>query len=229
MVQQKIVPDEVHRGVAWLFTIFGLLLLSNVFLFWWFTGRSDAPTRSNVFEAAVALSVVQVVDAFLVILAWYFARQEIYPPKGMGSRRRIGWVLGLPVLAGLLVVNVGYHWLLQTMAEIEPETDQLITSGHYQWWLLVLMCVQPAIIEELFFRRLTFDFFCNTTSVGTAAVVSSIMFAAAHLGGFLSLPYLAFFGFCMAWLRWFTGSLVLPIVLHFLHNLAISLHELATA
>jgi membrane protease YdiL (CAAX protease family) len=43
----------------------------------------------------------------------------------------------------------------------------------------------------------------------------------------MSLPYLALFGFCLAWVRWFTGSLLLPMVLHFLHNLFVSLWDLA--
>jgi CAAX protease family protein len=112
---------------------------------------------------------------------------------------------------------------------MRPEADELLASGHYRWWLLILLCVQPAVIEELFFRRLTFDFFCEATSAGTAAFTSAIMFAAVHTGGFISLPYLVLFGFCLGWLRWFTGSLALPMVLHFAHNVLMSVYELVVS
>jgi uncharacterized protein len=164
-----------------------------------------------------------------VIIAAITCSRFIEIPADLGQKRRAGWVLALPILVCLLLINIGYHMLLMTLAGIEPEGDLLMQSGHHRIWLVALMCVQPAIIEELFFRRLVFDFFRSHTTIGTAAFASAVMFAAAHTGGFLSIPYLALFGFAMAWLRWMTGSLTLPIIVHFLHNLLISLHELATA
>ena len=115
------------------------------------------------------------------------------------------------------------------MAGQEPETDALTGSGHHTAWLLVLLCVQPAIVEELFFRRLAFDFFCGYTGAGSAAFASAAMFAAAHTGALLSFPPLFLFGLMAAWMRRASGSLALPMLVHFLHNLAISVHDLATA
>jgi membrane protease YdiL (CAAX protease family) len=223
------VPEHTHRGVAWLFWVFSLLLISNVGLSWFLREQPDVDPMPEpaVRTAAIALTMVEVVDTILVIAAAIICARFIRVPRGIGLHRRLGWILGLPLLAILLLINHGYHWLLLTMAGVEPEGDRLLQSGHHQIWLIALMCIQPAIIEELFFRRLVFDFFHAHTTVGTAAFASAVMFAAAHTGGFLSIPYLALFGFTLAWLRWFTGSLALPIILHFLHNLLISWHELA--
>lgn len=230
VIRASHIPESTHRGVSWLFWIFTLQLLVNVGISWYLRGQpDDKPLPEHVVrESAMALTVAEVFDAVLVIVAAITCSRFIEVPSDLGRKRRMGWNLGLPLLALLLLINIGYHMLLMTMAGIEPEGDLLMQSGHHQIWLLVLMCVQPAIIEELFFRRLVFDFFRAHTTIGTAAFASAAMFAAAHTGGFLSIPYLALFGFTMAWLRWMTGSLTLPIILHFLHNLLISLNELAT-
>jgi membrane protease YdiL (CAAX protease family) len=226
VVQVRSIPDHVHRGVTMLFTIFALMLLTNVLLAW-FLNPTRAPDHSqeDIFRAAMGMTVVEVLDTFLVLLAWRLYRYEILPAPGIGAHRQRGWLFALPLLGVLLAINFGYHFFLHWLVGLKPEADALLASGHYQWWLLALICIQPAIIEELFFRRLTFDFFCSSTSVGTAAFASAMMFAAAHTGGFLSLPYLALFGFSLAWLRWFTGSLALTMIVHGLHNLIVSLDD----
>jgi membrane protease YdiL (CAAX protease family) len=55
------------------------------------------------------------------------------------------------------------------------------------------------------------------------------MFAGAHTGALLSFPYFVIFGIVMAWMRWWSGTLALPMLMHFAHNLCISLHELAAS
>jgi membrane protease YdiL (CAAX protease family) len=227
VLRTQTVPDHLQRGVSRLFWLFGLMLITNVVLSWYFQHSGDVGHGKDVvFRSAAALTVAEAVDALMVLAAWALYRHEIAPPRGIGSRRRLGWLLGLPVLVGLLIVNVAYHGFLLKLSGAKPEADLLLASGHYRWWLVTLICVQPAIVEELFFRRLTFDFFCNSTSAGTAAFASAMMFAAAHTGGFVSLPYLALFGFCLAWLRWFSGSLVLTMIVHALHNFIISMDDL---
>lgn len=225
-------PDlPEHTAASALFWVFGLLLATNVGLAW---ALSDLPdetpwAESTVRRAATALTVVAALDTLLVLFAFVRLRGSIVAPPGPTHKARATWLLALPLLALVLAVNLAYHWSLLALAGVEPETDALLASGHHTAWLLFLTCVQPAVIEELFFRRLAFDFFLQHTSVGAAAFASAAMFAAAHTGALISFPMLLGFGVVMAWLRWHTGSLVLPIVMHFLHNLAISIHDLASA
>jgi membrane protease YdiL (CAAX protease family) len=225
-------PDlPEHASTGTLFWIFGLLLATNVGLAW---ALSDLPdetpwAESTVRRAATALTVVAALDTLRDLIAYLRLRGSIVAPPGPTQKARTTWLLALPVLALVLAVNLSYHWSLLALAGVEPETDALLASGHHTAWLLFLICVQPAVIEELFFRRLAFDFFLQHTGAGTAAFASAAMFAAAHTGALLSFPMLLGFGMVMAWLRWRTGSLVLPILMHFLHNLAISIHDLASA
>lgn len=186
-------------------------------------------TESMVRRTAIALTFVEAVDTILVILAIIILRRAIAPDARGGRHRRMAWLVAVPLLALLLAANLGYHWALMDLAGVKPETDDLMEAGHHKWWLLALICIQPAIVEELFFRRLTFDFFCNHTTRGTAAFASAAMFAGAHTGALLSFPYFVLFGIVMAWLRSWSGSLALPMLMHFTHNLIISLHDLATS
>ncbi len=185
-------------------------------------------TEPLVRETATALTIAEGVDTLFVIFAFISLRRVIAPAAGAGSRRRTAWLVAVPLLALLLAANLGYHWALMDLAGVKPETDDLMAPGHHRWWLMALVCIQPAIVEELFFRRLTFDFFSNHTTRGTAAFASAAMFAGAHTGALISFPYFVLFGIVMAWLRWWSGSLLLPMLMHFTHNLSISLYELAT-
>lgn len=222
--------EESASRFSALFWSFAAMLLVNVLLSWYAKGIPDeSPMPEHVVRNhAMALTVAEIVDAGIVIFAFLTLRSTIRPAPGVGNHRRLALLLALPLLALLLAANIGYHWALITIAGIRPEADGMMSSGHHQLWLLVLYSVQPAIIEELFCRRLSFDFFTHHTTVGTAAFASAAMFAAMHTGALVSAPYFVLFGFVMAWLRWWSGSLVLPISLHFAHNLLISIHELAT-
>lgn len=222
--------EEAGKRVNSLFWFFAFLLLTNVVLSWSQRGRPDVKpmTEPMVRETAIALTVAEAVATLLVIFALISLRRAITPAAGVGSHRRMAWLVAVPLLALLLAANLGYHWALMDLAGLKPETDDLMSAGHHRWWLLALVCIQPAIVEELFFRRLTFDFFSNHTTRGTAAFASAVMFAGAHTGALLSFPYFVLFGIAMAWLRWWSGSLLLPMLMHFAHNLSISFYELAT-
>jgi uncharacterized protein len=220
-----------HGATGALFWLFGVLLSTNVVLSWVLADLPDETPwdEPTVRRTALALTVAMAVDTVLVAIAYAVLRRRIVAPPGPPNAARAAWLLAPLVLTALLAVNVAYHWSLLTLAGVAPETDALMASGHHTAWLLVLACVQPAIVEEIFFRRLAFDFFLQHTGVGAAAFASSAMFAAAHTGALISFPVLLLIGGALAWMRWRTGSLLLPVLVHFLHNLAISIHDLATA
>jgi uncharacterized protein len=85
--------------------------------------------------------------------------------------------------------------------------------------------VQPAIVEELFFRHLVLGSLRTTLGGHGAVWLSSVMFALAHIGTPISLPVLMVLGVVLGYARWGSGGLALPMVLHFLHNLFVLLLE----
>jgi membrane protease YdiL (CAAX protease family) len=57
---------------------------------------------------------------------------------------------------------------------------------------------------------------------GNAVVwVTALMFALAHIGAPLSMPVLFVMGLLFGYARWASGSLYLPMFLHFVHNAAV--------
>lgn len=219
------VRAQTDEKVSGIFVTFSLLLVTNVVLYWLVQPPldPDAMTREEVASTARFLTAGGAVDTVLVLLAWFRFRGKIAAPPGLGGRAGKAWLAAAPVLGLLLLANLGYHRALNTLFGVTPEADLLMQSGHCRVWLLALICIQPALVEELFFRRLCLDFFARYTGVGTAALVSAIMFAGAHTFGLASFPYLVLFGLGMAWMRILTGSLWLPVTLHLLHNFIISL------
>lgn len=169
----------------------------------------------TVFSGAEAFATLVI----LITMGRHFHDMKL--PAEAGRNPWQAWWMVLPLLAGLLLINVGYHQVLLWMSGAEPVRDRVADSGYYPGWQLILNCVQPALVEELFFRGLVFGWLSRSVGFGNAAFASSSMFAAAHTGGLSSFPVLFLIGTALAWLRWKSGSLLPGILVHFLHNLAL--------
>lgn len=86
------------------------------------------------------------------------------------------------------------------------------------WWAVVLsICVQPAISEELAFRGVIRGGLRGVLTDRAAIIVSALMFMILHLS-ILSLPHLLIMGRVLAILRVRTGSRYPGMVLHFSHD-----------
>jgi membrane protease YdiL (CAAX protease family) len=221
--------DAAESGVlGTLLLVFGLLLATNVVLTWTAPDLPDEgpPSAEQVREQATLLTVVMALDTLLVLGAYASLRARVPPPVAVPGSAPRAWAAAPVLLGAALALNFGYHALLLDLAGIEPEADQLLASGHHTCWLLLLLCVAPAVVEELFFRRLALDVFRRSTGSGTAVFASSAMFAAAHTGALVSIPVLFVLGVVLSWARLRTASLALPMLLHFAHNLVVSLWDL---
>jgi membrane protease YdiL (CAAX protease family) len=146
------------------------------------------------------------------------------PPR----RPRVGslpvpWVWAAAVLGIVLVVgaNHAYHTVLRTYLGVRPTRDALVAASGLTPLVLVAYCIEPAVVEELFFRYLALDTLRGVTGVHLSVAISSLMFGLAHIGVPLSIPMLALVGVPLAYARVTSGSLVLPMLLHFLHNLLV--------
>jgi Type II CAAX prenyl endopeptidase Rce1-like len=85
-------------------------------------------------------------------------------------------------------------------------------------WLVLVGCLQPAVVEELFFRYLAFGVLQKWTGVHTAVLISALMFGMAHIFAPLSIPLLMGIGIALGYLRVASGGLMLPMLVHFTHN-----------
>jgi CAAX protease family protein len=205
--------------------VFSLLLLVSLFYGWavhfcWppqalYRGRQELQR-----EIAWTL-VVEAVDVALLGLALLWIGPPAGLPRPSWSRRTAAWLAATPLLVLLLVVNVGYHRVLQDLFFMpNPERDLDVTEGLLGWFVLIF-CVQPALLEEFFFRYLALGVLREWTGTHTAVLISAVMFGMAHVFAPLSIPLFVAIGLALGYLRVASGSLVLPIVLHFGHNAAI--------
>jgi uncharacterized protein len=214
--------DRAFSKIVWAFV---LLLLTNVILF---VSIPPIPDDRSVTEEdcrgyLTALSLAEGVDTVIVLVALLAAAKHLRLPVEAGQSPRAAWILALPLLAGLLAINLGYHHLVLWFSGTEPLHDRVAESGFFPLWQLAVNCVQPAVVEELFFRGLVFGWLSRAVGPGSAAFATASMFAAVHTGGLASFPVLFLIGAGLAWMRWKSGSFAIPILLHFLHNLIIGL------
>jgi membrane protease YdiL (CAAX protease family) len=83
---------------------------------------------------------------------------------------------------------------------------------------VLLMAVQPAIVEELFFRYFALNALRDAAGPHAAVWVSAVMFALAHVYNPLGLPWLLVAGVVWGYWRVASGGLALTMLLHFTHN-----------
>jgi membrane protease YdiL (CAAX protease family) len=92
-------------------------------------------------------------------------------------------------------------------------------SGGYGMGTIVLMiCVQPAIFEELAFRGFIFGALQPTLSGTEAVFVSAGMFMILHLSP-AAFPHTFAMGVIAGFIRLRSGSLLPGVLMHFVHNL----------
>jgi membrane protease YdiL (CAAX protease family) len=167
------------------------------------------------------IALLEAIDTIVVVVALCLVpvRFRRRPPPPL--RRVVVWASFVLVLAVVFGVNCLYHAGLQRVVGV-ASWDRAMFARRDLWPLVVvLMCVQPAIVEELFFRYLALDTLRKVAGAGTAVVLSAVMFATAHIGVPLSMPVLLVLGVALGYAREASGGLALPMLMHLLHNAAV--------
>ena len=96
-----------------------------------------------------------------------------------------------------------------------PLIEKALQTNPLIAWLAVPAVIP--VIEEIFFRGLFYGAFEKRWGIKGAILGSGFMFACVHLQ-LVGFFYLFCVGLTLAWARWRSGSLGLPIVIHGLNN-----------
>ena len=172
-------------------------------------------------EVTGAQALAGVVTTALTLAAlamvWSAARQKV--PEGTAL---LAWFGSLPVLCVLLCMNLVFFELLRELVRTAGAPE----PGRMKFTLItvLLICVQPAVVEELFFRQMALGVLRRHMNVHLAIWVTGAVFALAHLGNIIGMPYLFLVGAFLGYARVY-GGLTLAMVLHFLHNLAVVAYD----
>jgi uncharacterized protein len=172
-------------------------------------------------EELVLVGILEAIDTVLVLGALVLIRPPWRMPRKPLSRRLLAWAGCLPLLVLLLAINLSYHEYLLRVLHLREWQREAIDDPGLLPWVIALICVQPAIVEELFFRYLALGALRSVVGPHAAVVVSSVMFAMAHLGVPLSLPVLFVLGIGLGYARLWSGGMLLPMIMHGLHNAAV--------
>ena len=185
----------------------------------------DGPRGASATDELTATLVLEGIDTVVVLAAIAYVRPRNQLPRKNPSQKAVAWLVFLPVLAGLLALNTVYHSVLRAVAHIDlAESSVFKDPALLPGWILAI-CVQPALVEELFFRYLALGALRSITGVHAAVILSAVMFGMMHLFVPLSIPMLIVLGIGLGYARVYSGGLMLPIALHFLHNSAVLVLE----
>lgn len=134
----------------------------------------------------------------------------------------------MALAGGMLLAAIG-AMLLATRYGSDETLDRIYmivpaTYGEKIFWIFV--SAAAAFGEEMTYRGVLFAILLGATGDWwLAAVVGSLIFAAAHLAqGWTSALVIAFFGLGFQFLALQTGSLLLPVIIHFLYDVATGLY-----
>jgi membrane protease YdiL (CAAX protease family) len=211
---------DVTAPMTQVMAVFAIFLLTTL-VFGTLTSfgmREETPTAAGAARHLHLMVAVEIVDAAVVGAALLLVRRPgRWPPLFRISAPLLwaGAILGVFLLVG---VNAAYHEALRRYLALQPMRDALVAATGLTPLVIAAYCLQPAIVEELFFRRLALDTLRDVMPVHQAVFVSSLMFGMAHIGVPLSVPMLILVGVPLAYARVVSGGIALPMLLHFLHN-----------
>jgi membrane protease YdiL (CAAX protease family) len=195
-------------------------IVRSIIIFYSFYLASTLPLYWNVNKKMVL--VIGCVDALLIILYWMISRVTIIPLFRFNLMVFIYIFAGVGTLVLLLPLNLTYHNLLIKIFGIikTKVTNPYITMGYEFGMLVFILCVMPAIWEEIAFRGLIQTGLSKQFTKWEVILITSATFAIIH-NSFFSWPYLFLLGVVLGILRIKSESLWPPIIVHFTHNFAI--------
>ena len=81
------------------------------------------------------------------------------------------------------------------------------------------------VFEEIFYRGFIFPFFQSKLNSFWAIIITALFFGLSHFinigNAYILLSLFIFYGFVLTLLRYFSNSLISPIITHFIHNLTL--------
>src|SRR5262249_50073951 len=153
--------------------------------------------------------VVEIIDTGLILLGLMWIGLPPSLPRRSTTARAATWSFALPGLVLLLGLNYAYTRLINDFLGLPMIDNAFLTHKDFLVLTLLTICLQPAVVEELFFRYLVLGSLRTATSTQAAILISSVMFGMAHVDNPLGIPYLIVLGWVLGSIRVASGSLLL--------------------
>ena len=182
--------------------------------------RSAAIFAGNAIGLALGLGLLAVLVArALSTRPWSFLRVRTvdWRAAGLGI---VGLVAVMPAIMWLGELNEGLPLpeFIRTMEEDQLALLEAALSGQGSLVLnLLLVALTPALFEEVFFRGLVQRNLERAWGAAAGIAATGIVFGLFHLRLTQALPLMVL-GIYLAYLAWRTGSLWVPVAVHFANN-----------
>ena len=129
------------------------------------------------------------------------------------------------VSLAVLVVFLGLEVLANTVFEAPAESDIMVDAYASSVWpalFWIAVIVVGPVFEEVLFRGFLFQGLrYSRIGVIGAVIVTSLVWAVSHLQyGLFQIAWIFVFGIILGIMRYRTGSLWTPMIMHVLNNLA---------
>jgi uncharacterized protein len=190
-----------------------LLVLLNVGLLLFVKKGSSAQLAQNITIVFAELAYILPV---VIIMLW-----KRIPWKDLGFGK-FSWS-SMAIGCGMLVVGYGIiivHNAILTLLGIAPQGKEIydiFNSVKSPIWLFIAAVIVAPVVEEIFFRGFLFQGFRKSYGWIPAILLSSFIFAAAHLD-LASLIPTFILGIILAYVYHRSNSLWPGIIIHFLIN-----------
>jgi membrane protease YdiL (CAAX protease family) len=182
------------------------------------SGVAIASRLAGASELAVEFAATLAMSGVVVLWCLAFARPALANLFRPAAPRWFFAGAGASLLTFALAYVV-VEGLVRGLGLTRLSYSKPFISGGYGMATVVLMiCAQPAIFEELAFRGIVFGALQPTLSANEAVFVSAGMFMILHLSP-AAFPHTFAMGVIAGFIRLRSGSLLPGVLMHFVHNL----------
>jgi uncharacterized protein len=174
-------------------------------------------------QAWTQVIVVEAIDTLIVLATLAALARRKLPRQNIPRGPSWTWLASVAGVFAMLWINQAYHAILLELVDAPPLEQELAEQA--SWLAFVAVCVQPAVVEEVYCRGLLIGALRRFVGSHACVWITAVMFGMMHVSVFLSIPYLILFGAFLGYARVATGTMWIPVLLHFLHNLMVQLQE----
>lgn len=169
------------------------------------------PPRSKYFF------VVILQQTFFILLSLFVAQME-WVPLFISPKNHWSFLVAAGILALLIAVMIP-RWR-KAVETRERRVYLFMARDNRERALWVLISLLAGIGEEITYRGVLFILLWRLTGSGiAAALIAAIVFGISHyIQGWKSAILIAGFALVFQWLFYISGSLLAPILLHFLYD-----------
>jgi membrane protease YdiL (CAAX protease family) len=198
---------------------FGALLLVSVLHAGFVALLEDVPGELPMSLRKLRVTLgAESIDTLIVVAALIATMGQVRRADPTLRNPLVAWCCAPFALAAALALNFGYHAALRAFVDWPGTIDTTGFDGRNLALVVLAVCAQPAVVEELFVRYLAIGALRDSMGVHAAVCVSSVMFGMLHVGNPIAIPVLIVLGLVLGYLRIMSGGLALPMLAHFVHN-----------